>query len=196
MKNYPLILASASPRRQDLLRRCGVDFTVQSVDIEELTVAGDIALVPEINARNKALAVAAANPGCWVLGADTMIIFENRAIGKPADMADAFALLKSFSGRTHEVITGMALLNKEEDIAEVWSCKSEVKFKKLSDAVIKEYLECVPVLDKAGAYAIQDHGELIVERFSGEMENIIGMPLKKLQLLLKKYSIGGNLVRK
>ena len=111
-------------------------------------------------------------------------------------MADAFALLKSFSGRTHEVITGMALLNKEEDIAEVWSCKSEVKFKKLSDAVIKEYLECVPVLDKAGAYAIQDHGELIVEKFSGEMENIIGMPLKKLQLLLKKYSIGGNLVRK
>ena len=104
--------------------------------------------------------------------------------------------VKSFSGRTHEVITGMALLNKEEDIAEVWSCKSEVKFKKLSDAVIKEYLECVPVLDKAGAYAIQDHGELIVERFSGEMENIIGMPLKKLQLLLKKYSIGGNLVRK
>ena len=196
MKNYPLILASASPRRQDLLRRCGVDFTVQSVDIEELTVAGDIALVPEINARNKALAVASANPGCWVLGADTMIIFENRAIGKPADMADAFALLKSFSGRTHEVITGMALLNKEEDIAEVWSCKSEVKFKKLSDAVIKEYLKCVPVLDKAGAYAIQDHGELIVERFSGEMENIIGMPLKKLQLLLKKYSIGGNLVRK
>ncbi|MBE6376862.1 MAG: septum formation protein Maf [Lentisphaerae bacterium] len=196
MKNYPLILASASPRRQDLLRRCGVDFTVQSVDIEELTGAGDIALVPEINARNKALAVAAANPGCWVLGADTMIIFENRAIGKPADMAEAFALLKSFSGRTHEVITGMALLNKEEDIAEVWSCKSEVKFKKLSDAVIKEYLECVPVLDKAGAYAIQDHGELIVERFSGEMENIIGMPLKKLQLLLKKYSIGGNLVRK
>jgi len=196
VKNYPLILASASPRRQDLLRRCGVDFTVQSVDIEELTGAGDIALVPEINARNKALAVAAANPGCWVLGADTMIIFENRAIGKPADMAEAFALLKSFSGRTHEVITGMALLNKEEDIAEVWSCKSEVKFKKLSDAVIKEYLECVPVLDKAGAYAIQDHGELIVERFSGEMENIIGMPLKKLQLLLKKYSIGGNLVRK
>lgn len=196
MKNYPLILASASPRRQDLLRRCGVDFTVQSVDIEELTGAGDIALVPEINARNKALAVAAANPGCWVLGADTMIIFENRAIGKPADMVEAFALLKSFSGRTHEVITGMALLNKEEDIAEVWSCKSEVKFKKLSDAVIKEYLECVPVLDKAGAYAIQDHGELIVERFSGEMENIIGMPLKKLQLLLKKYSIGGNLVRK
>ena len=63
----------------------------------------------------------------------------------------------------------MALLNKEEDIAEVWSCKSEVKFKKLSDAVIKEYLECVPVLDKAGAYAIQDHGELIVERFSGEI---------------------------
>ncbi|MBR2625392.1 MAG: septum formation protein Maf [Lentisphaeria bacterium] len=196
MKNYPLILASASPRRQNLLRRCGVDFTVQSVDIEELTGAGDIALVPEINARNKALAVASANPGCWVLGADTMIIFENRAIGKPADMAEAFALLKSFSGRTHEVITGMALLNKEEDIAEVWSCKSEVKFKKLSDAVIKEYLECVPVLDKAGAYAIQDHGELIVERFSGEMENIIGMPLKKLQLLLKKYSIGGNLVRK
>lgn len=196
MKNYPLILASASPRRQNLLRRCGVDFTVQSVDIEELTGAGDIALVPEINARNKALAVASANPGCWVLGADTMIIFENRAIGKPANMAEAFALLKSFSGRTHEVITGMALLNKEEDIAEVWSCKSEVKFKKLSDAVIKEYLECVPVLDKAGAYAIQDHGELIVERFSGEMENIIGMPLKKLQLLLKKYSIGGNLVRK
>lgn len=76
MKNYPLILASASPRRQNLLRRCGVDFTVQSVDIEELTGAGDIALVPEINARNKALAVASANPGCWVLGADTMIIFE------------------------------------------------------------------------------------------------------------------------
>lgn len=192
MKHYPLILASRSPRRRELLRRCGVDFTVQSAEVEELGFDGNPAALPELNARLKAAAVAEKFPSCWVLGADTMILFENRAIGKPQDLDEAFAMLKRFSGKIHEVVTGMALIHQDEGVCEVWSEFSQVKFKDLSDGVIREYLEKVPVLDKAGAYAIQDHGGAIVESFSGEMENVVGMPLKKLQELLKKYSIGGK----
>ena len=102
-------------------------------------------------------------------------------------------LLRNFSGKCHEVVTGVALICQQTGVCEVWSETSTVKFKTLSDTVIREYLSEVQVLDKAGAYAIQEHGEAIVESFSGELENIVGLPLKKLQNLLTKYAIGGKL---
>lgn len=185
----PLILASRSPRRSELLRQCAVDFTVEVSPAEELASAGDIRQLPELNAALKAAAVADKNPDSWVLGADTMIVFENSAIGKPADLAEAAGFLRAFSGREHQVITGMALICRSKNIEELWSETSVVRFKTLDEKTISEYLAQVEVLDKAGAYAIQERGDLIVEEFSGELENIIGLPLKKLSSLLKKYAI-------
>jgi septum formation protein len=145
-----------------------------------------------LNAALKAAAVADRNPAKWVLGADTMIVFENSAIGKPADLAEAARFLRRFSGKSHQVITGMALICRQKQVEELWSETSVVSFKNLSDETIREYLEKVDVLDKAGAYAIQEHGESIVEKFSGEIENIVGLPLINLRKLLNKYSIGDN----
>ena len=187
-----LILASRSPRRSELLRQCGVDFSVEISPVQELDNAPDITALPQLNAALKAAAAADRNPEKWVLGADTMIVFENSAIGKPADLAEAAHFLRRFSGKSHQVITGMALICRSKQVEEVWSETSVVTFKNLSDEVIREYLDKVEVLDKAGAYAIQEHGEVIVEKFSGEIENIVGLPLKKLRELLNKYSIGDN----
>ncbi len=191
--SLPLILASRSPRRRELLRQCNVEFTVEVSPAEELDTASEIGRLPEINARLKAAAVADNNPEAWVLGADTMIVFNGSAIGKPSDMDEAAQFLRAFSGRTHQVITGMALICRKKNIEEVWSAVSEVTFKELDEKTISCYLEQVEVLDKAGAYAIQEHGELIVEKFSGELENIVGLPLKKLRELLTKYAIGDKL---
>ena len=191
--SLPLILASRSPRRRELLRQCNVEFTVEVSPAEELDTASETGRLPEINARLKAAAVADNNPEAWVLGADTMIVFNGSAIGKPSDMDEAAQFLRAFSGRTHQVITGMALICRKKNIEEVWSAVSEVTFKELDEKTISCYLEQVEVLDKAGAYAIQEHGELIVEKFSGELENIVGLPLKKLRELLTKYAIGDKL---
>ena len=174
-----LILASKSPRRCELLRRCGFDFKVITADTGELTTAPDLRQLPELNARLKAAAVAALYPDACVLGADTMILFDYRAVGKPADLTEAAQFLREFSGRTHEVITGIALC-RPGGSCESWHEVSRVRFKELTEAVIAEYLRLVPVLDKAGAYAIQEHGDMIVAEYSGELENIIGLPLQKL----------------
>ena len=182
-----LLLASQSPRRCELLQRCGFDFTVRTADVEELTSFPQLSLLPQENARRKALKVAEKFPDALVLGADTMIIFADQAVGKPRDLAEAAEFLRRFSGRTHEVITGLALLCPVREIAEVWSEVSQVTFKKISDDVIAEYLDKVPVLDKAGAYAIQEHGDMIVANHTGELENIIGLPLRRLNEKLHRF---------
>jgi septum formation protein len=188
----PLILASKSPRRCELLRRCGVDFEQFSSEVQEVSSGEDIVLLPQKNAELKAAAAAEVFPDRWVLGADTMIIFQDHAIGKPQDMADAAEILQKLSGRQHRVVTGMALLNRQKNIREVWRETSVVSFKKLDARTIAAYLAAVDVMDKAGAYAIQENGGMIVESFTGELENIIGLPLKKLQTLLNRYAVAGK----
>ena len=116
-----LILASRSPRRSELLRQCGVDFSVEISPVQELDNAPDITALPQLNAALKAAAAADRNPEKWVLGADTMIVFENSAIGKPADLAEAAHFLRRFSGKSHQVITGMALICRSKQVEEVWS---------------------------------------------------------------------------
>lgn len=168
-----------------MLRRCGFDFTVKCVPVAELTDFPDLTLLPQENARRKAAAAAEVYPGELILGADTMIIFNNRAVGKPADIENAAQMLREFSGRSHEVITGVALICRNRGICECWSEVSQVSFKNISDETIADYLKKVQVLDKAGAYAIHEHGGMIISGYSGELANIIGLPLKKLQLRLQ-----------
>ena len=185
----PLILASKSPRRRELLGRCGVDFSVKTLPVTELESWENIALLPQKNAELKARAVARTEPGCWVLGADTVVVLDECIYGKPGNQAEAEMFLRKFSGRVHEVLTAVALRNLASGICWDAVAVSRVYFKVLSDEVIREYLRLVPVLDKAGAYGIQDHGEMLVERIEGELENIIGLPVETVRTAFKKFGI-------
>ncbi len=175
-----LILASASPRRRELLAQLGFPFTVETVPVEELTQAQcpDPESVPLCNARLKAEAAATLHPEALVLGADTVIVYRGRVIGKPADPADARAILSELAGDSHEVVTGISLIGP--GIARNFTVKTAVRFRPYGPETIERYLQLVSVLDKAGAYAIQEHGELLVEGVSGSESNIVGLPLEKL----------------
>ena len=183
-----MILASRSPRRKELLSSCGVEFSIYDANVEELTADCGIPLteLPEKNALLKAQCIAEKFPSELVLGADTMVICDNHALGKPGSLENSVKMLQMLSGRSHEVITGVALVWKEKNFTEVWSETAQVKFKVLSDEQIKQYTGLVNTLDKAGAYAIQEHGELIIDHFDGEIENIIGLPLIRLKRQLEE----------
>ena len=182
-----MILASRSPRRKELLRQCGVEFSVFASDVGELNSGSGVAVeaLPAANAALKAAAVSELFPDEPVLGADTMVICDGRAFGKPADENESFRMLKALSGKSHQVITGVALYWKERHISEVWSETSWVHFKTLTDDTIWQYIRQVNTLDKAGAYAIQEYGELIISHVDGEIENVIGLPLANLKQRLQ-----------
>ena len=174
--DWELILASGSPRRRDLLAATGLSFQILSPDVEELS--GDELPPRELalsNARLKCLAVSLENQNAMVIGADTVVALGGRTFGKPVDLSEAAGNLRLFRGRVHEVMTGVVLAHGNH-ISEFVGT-SFVKFRDFSDEVIESYLEKVPVLDKAGGYAIQDHGEMIVERFEGDFDNIVGLPV-------------------
>lgn len=174
--DWELILASGSPRRRDLLAEAGLSFQIVSPEVEEWSGGGlpprELALA---NARLKCLAVSMENRVAMVIGADTVVALGGRIFGKPTDLAEAATNLRMFRGRVHEVMTGVVLAHGDR-VAEFVGC-SYVKFRDFSEAVLEEYLEKVPVLDKAGGYAIQDHGDMIVERYEGDFDNIVGLPV-------------------
>lgn len=176
-----LILASLSPRRRKLLSGLPYPFEVHSVPTREFA-DGELpaAELPLRNAEAKARAVAERFPDAVVIGADTVIIFDGRIIGKPHDPEDAFRTLSRLSGRTHEVVTGIALLRRRDNLRKVWSESTRVTFKELSPGTIREYMERVDVLDKAGSYALQEHGDMIVENVDGDADNVVGLPLRRL----------------
>ncbi len=175
-----LILASQSPRRSDLLREAGVDFKVVIRETQELH---DASMMPEAlcayNAAAKALAVATEYPDDIVIGADTLVFIDDEPLGKPADEADALMMLSQLQGRTHCVCTAVAICmpgGERRDFHEM----SYVTFKPMTHEQLKEYISVVHVLDKAGSYAMQEHSELIVERFEGDRDNVIGLPITRL----------------
>ena len=137
------------------------------------------------NALRKAEEVAARFPEDLVIGADTVIEFENRILGKPENMDDAFRMLSIFSGKTHCVTTGCAIICHSRSIRIRFAETSRVTFKSLDAETIRRYLSLVPVLDKAGAYAIQDHGEMLIESLEGSLDNVIGFPTERFRLPLK-----------
>jgi septum formation protein len=174
-----LILASASPRRADLLRSLGVQFEVIPSGTEELH---DESLSPtalcEINAERKATDVARNYPDRIVLGADTLVTLDGKLFGKPRNLDEARKILAALSGRTHQVITGLCLCRGARKSR--FSDVTEVRFKPLTPDVIEAYLAAVSVLDKAGAYGIQERGDLLVESVSGSYSNVVGLPLERL----------------
>ena len=184
MTSEKIILASKSPRRAKLLQRHGVSFAVYTADVEELTDCPQRSELPVLNAELKCAAVADLHPEKIVVGADTVILFDNMILGKPADTADAVRMLKLLSGKEHEVITGCAVICRKTNFIHKFKCVSRVLFRQLDDEKIREYLSKVKVLDKAGAYAIQEYGDDIIEKFSGSLDNIIGLPVKELMEVL------------
>ncbi len=186
----PLILASASPRRRELLGALGVRFEVVVANVtehEEPTL--DPRVMVARNSALKAEAVAALHPRAWVLGADTTVFIDGHALNKPADLDEARAMLRRLSGRSHTVFTGVALRHAQRGVRIDRGVASEVEFRRLSDADIEEYLRLVHVLDKAGAYAIQEHGERIVAAHRGSLSNIIGLPVDEVRELLTRQGI-------
>ena len=184
------ILASGSPRRKQLLKKIIPDFKVISSDAQELKShsGGPLTLVQE-NAKKKAISVAAKNPSCWVLGADTLVFYQKKILGKPKDLDEAVEMLSFLSGKTHEVATGVSLQCNEINIAKTFSETSSVTFKPISKNEIRLYFKEVNPLDKAGAYAIQTNADMIIDRFMGSYFNVVGLPLESLGEILKELSI-------
>jgi septum formation protein len=181
MKRLPLILASASPRRADLLGAAGLEFQIiasaaPEVAPEHLTPA-EVAM---INACRKARAVAKHHPDALVIGADTVVALGTRLFAKPATMDDARAMLAELQGKIHEVVTGMCLIHLRGQRTRAFSVSTLVKFRALDEAQIRRYLAAIEPLDKAGGYAIQDRGEWIVEELRGSLSNVVGLPLDRL----------------
>jgi septum formation protein len=186
----PLILASGSPRRAQLLTELGIPFEIVTAPVRELDAAS--ALPPlelaRENARLKAEAVAEKFPGRWVLGADTVVALAGRLFGKPASPGQARDFLRALSGRTHEVITGCLLCGPggaRHSAHEV----SRVTFLALSEEMITRYLNAVDVLDKAGAYAVQEKSEMIIASVEGSRTNVIGLPAEKLAPLFREQGL-------
>lgn len=185
-----LILASASPRRRELLGELGVPFDVVVAEVAEHEEAStDPRVMVAHNAALKADWVAARHPDAIVLGADTTVFIDGQALNKPADRAEARAMLRRLSGRTHTVFTGLAVRRGRDGLAMDDSAASEVTFKPLDEATIDTYLSRVNTLDKAGGYAIQEQGELIVAGYRGEFSNIVGLPLETTKQILTRCGL-------
>lgn len=174
-----VILASASPRRKELLGQIFTDFEVEVSKVEEKLKEGiSIYKQPEHLAFIKGEAVSCKHFESLVISADTCVFLNEKILGKPRDKADAIEMLKLLSGKTHKVITGCAIFYKGK--AKTFSVTSEVKFYELTDSEIFEYVESGDCMDKAGSYGIQSKGSLFVKEIHGDYFNIVGLPIAEL----------------
>lgn len=184
-----LILASASPRRRQLLTEYGYTFEVKPADVEEVMPpelnVGEITL---FNAQKKATAIAESYPEHIVIGVDTLVALDGVCLGKPADMEEAFAMLSRLSGRIHEVHSAVWAVRKATETTRALVEISRVKFRAFNEAEIRRYMDRIHPLDKAGAYAAQDDGsDGIIENIEGSRTNVVGLPMEAFAKLLEKF---------
>ena len=200
MINLPkLILASGSPRRAEILTAVGWQFEKHVADVDETALPDENpADYVQRLAREKAETVAARYENALVLGADTIVVIENRIIGKPTDLDDARRMLKMLSGSRHEVFTGVALVKKSESSASaggekmksaVGICQTTVKFAELSESEIEFLVENGEPLDKAGAYAVQAQAALFIEEIHGDYWNVVGLPVSLVYEMAKAAEV-------
>jgi septum formation protein len=190
-----IVLASASPRRQEILRNAGIPFTVQVADIDETPLKDELPRdCAERLAREKALTVWRMRPRDMVLGADTIVVVDGAILGKPVDGDDAARMLRLLSGRVHQVITGVCVvggrgdsqLNSSEPETRTASETTLVTMNELSDAEIREYLATAESMDKAGAYAIQGMASRWIPRIEGDYNNVVGLPMALVYSMLRQ----------
>ena len=185
-----LILASASPRRAQLLRQLELDFEIVPADINEVhheqLTAGELC---QMNAYYKSRHISKKFPDAVVLGVDTLVTLNGKVFGKPKNLKEAQKMLHALSGNIHEVMSGVCLIHLRNHHQKILVERTRVKFRKLSAAQIREYLERINPLDKAGAYAIQEHGDFIVEKIFGSYSNVVGLPMERLQKELADFGV-------
>ena len=178
-----LILASASPRRRELLQLLGYPFVVDAPEVDEDCPLGAREAVAALS-RRKALAAAAQHPGCVILAADTLVAIDNMPLGKPADAADAHRMLRMLSGREHHVYTGVSVVSADGVLTGGLDA-STVRFAQMSDAEIDRYIATGEPMDKAGAYALQGMAGAWIEEVRGTPSGVIGLPLPLTRRLLE-----------
>ncbi len=181
-----IILASESPRRKEILARLGFSFSVRKPSGHEISGYCRPSLVPVINACLKAESVARQFPSHTVIGADTVIEFEGRVLGKPETVPEAVEMLISMSGKKHLAVTSVCIRKIEDEVKCVFSDSTEVEFRNFSASTVMEYVGRVNTLDKAGAYAIQEYGDMLISSIRGSYDNVIGLPSEKLALALAR----------
>jgi septum formation protein len=184
------ILASASPRRSELLRQLGLEFRVVPSEAPELTLealsAGELA---QINAYKKARAVSKKFPDAVTMGVDTLVALDGQTFGKPLNLVDAHRMVSLLQGRTHHVITGVCLIHLRAHRQRLFVEQTAVTFRPLTLEQIHHYHKQINPLDKAGAYAIQEHGDLVIEAISGSFSNVVGLPLERLEEELARFNV-------
>ncbi len=180
-----IILASKSPRRKELLSFITTDFTVKSADVDETLPQG---ITPDkaVEYLSKIKAEPLKNENDIVIGADTVVALDGKILGKPRDEADAFATLRMLSGKEHSVFTGVSVIKGEK--IETFSVQTKVKMFDLTDEEIEEYIETAEPFDKAGSYGIQGKGSLLVEKIDGDYFNVVGLPISRLNRVLKLFN--------
>lgn len=185
-----LVLASASPRRRELLLSAGLAFEIIPSDVDESVEAPkpphDLVMGW---AQEKALAVAGLRSTSWILAADTVVVLDGRVFGKPADAVEAIRMLRTLSGRTHEVFTGVCLVHREKAVRRLQWVSSRVSFKTLTEAEILAYIATGDPLDKAGSYGIQGVGAFLIRSVEGSYTNVVGLPLAETLDLLMEYRV-------
>jgi septum formation protein len=186
-----IILASASPRRSELLKSMGFNFDIIPSDIDENIDDNLFSYeIIEKLAVEKAQNIAEQiDYSAIIIGSDTVVVIDNKVLGKPKDKADAENMLKNLSGRIHNVVTAIAIIDSETKKIVVESLTSKVKFRELSETEIKNYVNTNEPMDKAGAYGIQGKASIFVEYIEGCYNNIVGLSTYKLDLMLKEFKI-------
>ena len=189
-----LILASKSPRRNELLEQAGLTFSVIPSDFDESTVAlSDPDSYVITLAESKAVDISQKHPAGWVIGADTIVLIDRKILGKPGSKEKARDMLQRLSGKTHQVLTGYCICCKKKNRFFSETIKTDVRFKKLSDAEIEWYIQTGEPFDKAGAYAIQGIGTFLVKSINGSYTNVVGLPVcEVIDFLIKEGVIGLN----
>ena len=180
-----IVLASASPRRAELLRAAAIDFEVVPAHVDETAFAGEPADTYVVRvALSKAQAVQRRRPACTVIGADTAVVVDDEIFGKPADASDAARMLRALSGRSHQVVTGVAVIHGDGS-STTHLAVTTVHFGTLDDDEIRWYVVTGEPMDKAGAYAIQGFASRFVTRIDGSYSNVVGLPVSIVYALLK-----------
>jgi septum formation protein len=186
----PLILASSSPRRKQLLLQIGLKFTTASSYVEEII---DDTLLPEENVKKlsfqKAEEITRSLETGLIIGSDTIVVINNRVLGKPANIVEAKKMLLLLSGKTHSVYTGFAIVDVRSKKSYIDFEKTDVTFRSLSEKEIDEYVASGSPLDKAGSYGIQDDfGAVFIERINGDYYTVVGLPLSKFYVALQQFA--------
>lgn len=181
-----IILASGSPRRRELLHYIFDDFEVITANVDETAPSGiDVYSLPEYLSKIKCAAVVGLHENSLVIGADTVVICDGKAFGKPKSEQDAFNMLKSLSGKAHDVVTGCTITENGE--YRTFSQKTQVRFYPLSDDEIRRYIKTGEPMDKAGAYGIQGYGSLLIEGIDGDYFNVVGLPVARLKREIERF---------